>query len=69
MILVCINPSDRLTKGKKYEAEPFISEHSYNLLKVKDDTGEFYMYSINRFITVEEWKNKLRKMLDKKKIC
>lgn len=53
MILVCINPSDRLTKGKHYDAKPVINDHSYNLLMVKDDTGENYMYSTNRFITVE----------------
>jgi len=69
MILVCINPSDRLTRGKKYEAKPLINQHSYNLLMVKDDIGENYMYSTNRFITVEKWKDNLRKMLDKKKIC
>jgi len=69
MILVCARPSiHRLTKGKKYEAKPYINEHSYNLLMVKDDSGGFYMYSTNRFITVEQWKDNLRKMLDKKKI-
>ena len=66
MILVCKKPSDQLTKGKKYEAKPVLNEHSYNLLMVKDDTGETYMYSTHRFITVEQWKQNLRKMLDKK---
>ena len=70
VILVCTKPSiHRLTKGKHYEAKPYINDHSYNLLKVKDDSGEFYMYSTNRFITVEQWKDNLRKMLDKNKIC
>lgn len=68
MIVICKRPSEGLTKGKKYNAIEATEAHQYNLLLITDDFGDNYFYSRNRFITEQEWKESLKRMLNRNMI-
>jgi hypothetical protein len=65
MIMICSRPSAGLTKGKRYKVTEATEAHQYNLLLVTDDLGDNYFYSKNRFITEQEWKESLKRMLNR----
>lgn len=68
MIVICTRPADGLTKGKRYEAIEANEAHQYNLLLITDDFGDNYFYSRSRFITEQEWKENLKRMLNRNMI-
>jgi hypothetical protein len=68
MIVICTRPVDGLTKGKRYEVIKANEANQYNLLLITDDFGDNYFYSRSRFITEQEWKENLKRMLNRNMI-
>ena len=62
-MLVCVSITDGLTKGKKYH----VIDIATNMIAIIDNTGGKFYYSEKRFVTVEQQKEKLRKMLVNKR--
>ena len=63
--MVCAIPCFGLTKGKHYNiiSEIYDYPEENSMVTIKSDTGATYMYYRNRFITYEQWKACLKKML------
>jgi hypothetical protein len=62
MKLICSKPViGYTTKGKSYKIVKVHTNH--NMLSVISNDGNEYMYSANRFITLEQWKDNFKAML------
>lgn len=68
--VICSSATTGLKKGKQYEVIEFVESNVVGscLISIIDETGSKFYYSSKRFITLEQRKEKLKKMLDSKMV-
>lgn len=68
--MVCVIPCFGLTKGKHYKILNEIYDYPEEncLVSIISDSGSEYIYYRNRFITYEQWKLCVKKMLKRNTI-